>query len=832
VAPAVHEQFCARCSVRGLTNVNRILPYPNSDKSSPSDNTGEQVSTLRVLTYHRIGRPEWTPHLDPRLLSATPETFARQMSHLAKHYNVVSAEMVLHAIQSGSSLPPRAVLITFDDAYTDFLEYAWPTLRHHRLAATLFVPTAYPGCPERGFWSDRLYTAFTRTAKGRLAQSPIGPLQLRTQEERITNLRRVQAYLKDIPHDKAAEAVDQFCAMLADGQVWRQQNSVLSWDQLRELSRAGITLASHTRTHPILTQLGPQKVREEIDGSQKDLLREIGAAPPIFCYPNGSHNAPTRAILKEEGFVMAFTAMDGHNDLRGVDPLRLRRTNITRRTSPAIFALRLHRVVTYFDMWRHHRRQLPPVLKSAVLDYDSARGYGQPKVAYIMSRFPKLTETFVLYEILAVEKLGLHVEVYPLLREREPVVHSEAEDVVSRAHYRPFLSLPILRAQWHFLCRRPIRYLQALAEVLWGTRKSANFFFGALAIFPKSVRFAYEMARNGITHVHAHFCTHPAIAALIVHRLVGIPFSFTAHGSDLHIDCTMLREKLEAADFAVACSSFNKTFMVTQCGEEVGYKIHVIRHGIEPDIFSPISTSASSSPCRLVCVGSFLEVKGHRYLIEACRHLRDRGMKFECHLVGDGPLRAEIEAHIAKAGLKDRFVLHGLLRRNEVAQILRSSDLKVVPSVPTVEGKREGLPNVVVEAMSSGLPVVSTTLSGIPEAVETGRTGILVPPRDAVALADALGQLIEDPELARRMGAAGREKVLREYNRTDNAAQLIGLFGGALPSQQRAHAITERPALLAPPPRPTFANNAVTAFTEELILERHQSEADTAKLLP
>ena len=180
------------------------------------------------------------------------------------------------------------------------------------------------------------------------------------------------------------------------------------------------------------------------------------------------------------------------------------------------------------------------------------------RVAYIMSRFPKITETFVFYEILTMDSMGIAVDVYPLLRERQPVAHPEVQAWVRRARFQPFISLPILRAHAHFLRRAPARYGKVLYEVLRQTWGSPNFFVGALGIFPKAVRFAFEMQARGTTHVHAHFATHPAVAALIVHRLTGIPFSFTAHGSDLHVDRRMLDIKVAASAFAVTVSTYNK----------------------------------------------------------------------------------------------------------------------------------------------------------------------------------------------------------------------------------------------------------------------------------
>ncbi len=398
------------------------------------------------------------------------------------------------------------------------------------------------------------------------------------------------------------------------------------------------------------------------------------------------------------------------------------------------------------------------------------------KVAYIMSRFPKLTETFILYEILALEELGLRIELYPLLRERQSVSHPEVDKLLPRARFQPFFSLPILKAQWHFLWRKPVEYSRTLFTVLRGAWGSTNFFFGALGIFPKAVRFAYEMQEQGINLVHAHFANHPAVAALIIHRLTGIPYSFTAHGSDLHVERRMLDKKVEAAAFAVTISSYNKELMIRECGEDVRGKIHVIHSGVDPNVFRPAPRQAKNGRPHILCVGSYEEVKGHTYLVEACRILRDRGVDFVCDLVGEGPLRGKVEAQIERAGLQNVALVHGGRPRPEVAQMMADADIMVLPSVPTRRGKREGIPVVLMEAMASGLPVVSSAISGIPELVENGRTGLLTPPGDAADLADALQQLLQDPELRTRMGRLGREKVIREFNLYRSAERLAKLF--------------------------------------------------------
>jgi glycosyltransferase involved in cell wall biosynthesis len=205
-------------------------------------------------------------------------------------------------------------------------------------------------------------------------------------------------------------------------------------------------------------------------------------------------------------------------------------------------------------------------------------------------------------------------------------------------------------------------------------------------------------------------------------------------------------------------------------------KIHIIRCGIDSEVFLPAPKKENKKPFRIICVASYEEVKGHKYLVEACRLLQERGINFVCDLIGDGPVRGQVANQIAEANLQDQVIIHGSRKRQEVADMVRAADVKVLASVPTAEGKREGIPVVIMEAMASGLPVISSQLSGIPELVDDGHTGILVQPGDAKALALALQKLYENPELRFKMGRAGREKVLREFNLKLNVVKLAELF--------------------------------------------------------
>jgi len=397
------------------------------------------------------------------------------------------------------------------------------------------------------------------------------------------------------------------------------------------------------------------------------------------------------------------------------------------------------------------------------------------RLAQLVSRFPMVTETFVLYELEALEKLGVTVELYSLLREHPKVVHPEAEKWVKRAHYLPFLSPKIVRAHWHFIRHHPRLYFRALAEVLRGTWGCVRCFGGALAFFPKAVQFAYEMDKQAIQHVHAHFAYHSAVAALIVHRLTGIPFSFTARGSDVQSDAHMLKEKVEAADFVISVSEYNKEIILRKCGPGVDKKIHVVHGGVNVDRLSPRPHPTAPGPLRILCVARFEEVKGHKSLVEACRVLKEHGIPFECRLIGDGPLVPQIENQIKRTDLCDRVFLLGARPYNEVIEEFSRTDVVVLATAPTASGKREGIPNVLKEAMACGLPVVATASGGIPELVDEG-CGILVSPRDPTAIADALQRLYGQPALRCRMGIAGREKIVREFNLNSSTAMRAELF--------------------------------------------------------
>jgi peptidoglycan/xylan/chitin deacetylase (PgdA/CDA1 family) len=298
---------------------------------------GDERRILRVVTYHRILEPgDGTAY--PGVVSTTPDGFARQVRSLVSRFRIISLEEAVSALQGRSSLPPRALLFSFDDAYRDFAVHAWPILRDHGVPAVLFVPTAFPGQPDRAFWWDRLYRAIARGRCAEALPSAVGRLRMRTPAQRERSFRKVRDRVKELPHREAMELVGRVCRALDPSP---EEGAVLGWDELRSLASEGVALCAHSRTHPLLDRIGPDEVRAEVEGSLADLRREIGAVQPALAYPGGRYDRTALRVVRELGIEAAFTTHRGLNDLRCADPLQLRRIPVGRRTTDAVLRAQL-----------------------------------------------------------------------------------------------------------------------------------------------------------------------------------------------------------------------------------------------------------------------------------------------------------------------------------------------------------------------------------------------------------------------------------------------------------------------------------------------------------
>lgn len=297
-----------------------------------------------VLTYHRVDEPG-ADGRDDRLISATPAQFEAQMAHLAGRYAPVSVDDVLAARDGGRPLPARAVLVTFDDGCDDFERHAWPALARHGVPATVFVPTAFVGRPDRWFWWDAVHAAVTRTEAAVLPWSaadgalPAGGLPVGTPAQREATLRLLRAQLKRTPWQQVEPAVTELCIRAG---VEPPPARVMGWDALRRLRQAGVAVCAHTRSHAHLDRVPLERARTEIGGSLQDLADGLGSPPPpVFAYPSGQWTADVRALLPALGVRLAVTTRRGDHDLAVGDPLAVSRINVSRSTGTNALRLQL-----------------------------------------------------------------------------------------------------------------------------------------------------------------------------------------------------------------------------------------------------------------------------------------------------------------------------------------------------------------------------------------------------------------------------------------------------------------------------------------------------------
>lgn len=404
-------------------------------------------------------------------------------------------------------------------------------------------------------------------------------------------------------------------------------------------------------------------------------------------------------------------------------------------------------------------------------------------VGYLTKRFPRLSETFILDEILGLEATGVPLRLYGIMDPGETIVQPDVARVRSGVTYlRPASGLR-RRAAWtaaavsahvRLLVRGPRRY----ARVLWYVaRRRRN--RAAAVHFLSAAPFALLLERDGARHVHAAFAHGPASVAHFVHLLTGLPFSFSAHAKDIYVSRPdVLADKVADAEFALVCSQSAADALRRVAGPAAG-KIRLAYHGVDTERFRPDgadSELAPARPLRVLAVGRLVEKKGYPVLLDALARARDRRWRLSCTIIGEGPCRAALEAQIEKLGLADVVSCRGACTQTEIAATYHAADIFVQASVVMADGDRDGVPNSVLEAMASGLPVVASAVAGIPEAVVDGSAGLLFPPGDAMALAAALGRLCDNPSLRARLGAEARRRVVAHFDRRTAIRAVAPLF--------------------------------------------------------
>ncbi len=391
------------------------------------------------------------------------------------------------------------------------------------------------------------------------------------------------------------------------------------------------------------------------------------------------------------------------------------------------------------------------------------------RVGYVVKRYPRYSETFIVNEILAHEKAGLELEVFSL---RSPV----------DTHFQPAISR----------VKASVTYLADKGKMndFWSVlKKAAQVIPDCPALIPalqdvdvntvyQAVQLATAVRARGINHLHAHFGTSATAVARVAAKLAGITYSFTAHAKDIFHESVCeedLRSKLHDAASTITVSDFNLEYLRDTYGADASRVVRIY-NGIELDRF-PYASPESRAP-RIVAVGRLVEKKGFAGLIDACAMLADRGVVFKCQIIGDGELESALRKQIADLGLNYCVELMGPRPQSEIVGLLQGAAVFAAPCVIGEDGNRDGLPTVLLESMALGTPCISTDVTGIPEILHHEKTGLLVGQKDAQGLATAIERLIGDASLRVQLGEAARELMEAQFDIHLNTEKIRAQFTG------------------------------------------------------
>lgn len=418
-------------------------------------------------------------------------------------------------------------------------------------------------------------------------------------------------------------------------------------------------------------------------------------------------------------------------------------------------------------------------------------------VVYILLHFPYLTETFVAEEIRSLREQGVDVQIVSLLEAGNGPVQHVSQNLLPHCWYAPGLaSFALWQSQIYYLITRGKKYLSLLFTLLRVAAPEDSFLLRIkrLAIFLKAVAVAYHLRHEQIDLLHAHFAWLPGAGAWICAQLLDRPFTVTAHAYDIYASADLLPLLAAEADHLVTISEYNRQHIITTC-DCPSAQISVVHCGVNlaqmPAVKHPADAHAATDvtaagpahrPLRILSVGSLNQKKGHRYLIEACQRLKAQGVVFTCSIVGRGAEESNLRALIEKLQLQTEVELVGALTNYEIIERYQQYDLFVLASVVAPNGDRDGIPVVMLEAGAQGLPLVSTNISGIPEVVRPHQTGLLVPPADADALAEAILQLAHSPSLRQLLGKNAQSLVQTEFDIDGCTRRLVEIFQGVVHS--------------------------------------------------
>jgi len=391
------------------------------------------------------------------------------------------------------------------------------------------------------------------------------------------------------------------------------------------------------------------------------------------------------------------------------------------------------------------------------------------KIGYLVSEYPAISHTFILREVKRLRECGLQVIVSSINSSR---AIGEEEEKAHTFYVKRAGPLGAMGAFFLVLLRRPFSLFKGLFYALWcggaDMRLLNRYFF----YFVEALLVGRWLKHQNAAHLHVHFANPAASVGMLVRKIFPVTLSITVHGPNIFDNVTehRLAQKVAAADFLICISAFAKSQVMKVAPSEIWKKIYVIPLGVDPDAFAPAPFRKRPAPFEILNVGRLTSAKGQYLLLRALGKLAEEGRDFRLRIIGEGPEEKNLLEEAKECGIAERVRFEGAFGEGAVRQSYAEADLFVSSSVA------EGLPVVLMEAMASSLPCVATQIAGVPELIEDGECGFLVPPTNIEALAVAIARLMEDPALRKRFAEKGREKVCRDYHLSKNVEKLAELY--------------------------------------------------------
>lgn len=415
------------------------------------------------------------------------------------------------------------------------------------------------------------------------------------------------------------------------------------------------------------------------------------------------------------------------------------------------------------------------------------------RIGYVFTEVPQVAGMFPNAELDQMAARGVEIEIFILRNKAAQTPEAQRIEARFRVHRSPyFISARLIGDVAAEMLAHPVRFLGTIARITRDAAGAPRILVKSLGIVPKSIHLGAVARRRGITLVHAYWASLPALSASIMARRAGVPFTTWAHaGADIynrnHQTDRALRSRLGEARLVLTCNQANLAHFESLAGRGALERVRLLTHGVDTERFEAAAAAAArardaaarataSRPIGVLAVGRLSPAKGFDVLIDACAILRDRRLPFACRIVGSGAQADALRARAAAADVADLVAMPGHVEHPELPRLYAEHDVFVMPSVIGPKGSRDGLPNVLLEAMATGLACVGSAAASIPEAIEHERTGLLVPPGDPHALAGAIERLASDPPLRARLGAEARVRVRERYGRGPAMDTLYRLF--------------------------------------------------------